>query len=76
MRDLLYFFNKMGDSRKVLIGRLKSLKGWLTQTINSCDNLTAMPHSVANESFLKARLEKSISDLESLLRKSMTVFKS
>ena len=42
----------MGDSRKVLTGRLKSLKGWLTQTINSCENLMAMPHSVANESFL------------------------
>ena len=59
----------MGDSRKVLIGRLKSLKGWLTQTINSCDNLTAMPHSVANESFLKARLEASISDLDGRFEK-------
>ena len=59
----------MGDSRKVLIGRLKSLKGWLTQTINSCDNLMAMPHSVANESLLKAKLEKSINDLESRFKK-------
>ena len=59
----------MGDSRKVLTGRLKSLKGWLTQTINSCDNLIAMPHSVANESFLKARLEASIGDLDSRFEK-------
>ena len=59
----------MGDSRKVLTGRLKSLKGWLTQTINSCENLMAMPHSVANESFLKARLEASISDLDSRFEK-------
>ena len=56
-------------SLKNLSGRLRSLKGWLTQTIDGCKNLVAMPQSVMNASVLKSRIEKSISELDMRLEK-------
>ena len=58
----------MGDFQ-TLASRLKSLKGWLTSTINACDNVLAMPHSIASSSFLKARIQDSIVELDGRLLK-------
>ena len=53
---------------KVLSGRLKSLKGWLSRTVPACDNLVSAPRSLASDSFLKSRLEKSIQELDDRLQ--------
>ena len=58
----------MGEFQ-TLCSRLKSLKGWLTSTINACDNVLAMPHSIASSSFLKARILDSIVELDKRLLK-------
>ena len=53
----------------MLSGRLKALKGWLTQTISACANLIGMPRSIANDSFLRNRIEMSIQELDNRLEK-------
>ena len=57
------------NSTKILSGRLKSLKGWLSKTASACDNLVNAPRSLASDSFLKSRLEKSIAELDERLQK-------
>jgi len=56
------------NSTKVLSGRLKSLKGWLSKTISACNNLVEAPRSLASDSFLKSRLEKSVTELDGRLQ--------
>ena len=59
----------MSENIKTLSGRLKGLKGWLTQTISACGNLINMPRSIANDSFLRSRIEVSIQELDERLGK-------
>ena len=59
----------MTEKIKMLSGRLKALKGWLTQTISACANLIGMPRSIANDSFLRNRIEMSIQELDNRLEK-------
>ncbi len=58
----------MGDLQ-TLSSKLKSLKAWLKSTIDACDNVIAMPRSVASSSFLKARIQDSIVELDGRLLK-------
>ena len=59
----------MSENIRTLSGRLKALKGWLTQTISACANLIGMPRSIANDSFLRNRIEISIQELDNRLGK-------
>ena len=59
----------MTDQIRVLGNRLRSLRGWLTQSISACENVIAMPQTVANESFLKGRIEHSILEIDERLKK-------
>ena len=59
----------MSENIRTLSGRLKALKGWLTQTISACANLISMPRSNANDSFLRNRIEMSIQELDKRLGK-------
>ena len=59
----------MSENIRTLSGRLKALKGWLTQTISACANLIGMPRSIANDSFLRNRIEVSIQELDKRLGK-------
>ena len=56
----------MTENIKAFSGRLKSLKGWLTQTITACNNLIEMPRSIANDSFLKSRIQNAIQESKSI----------
>ena len=62
----------MTEQIKLLGGRLRSLKGWLTQSISACENVIAMPQTLANESFLRGRIENSIAEIDERLKKLMT----
>ena len=53
---------------KVLSGRLKSLKGWLSRTVSACDYLVSAPRSLGSDSFLKSRIEKSSQELDDRLQ--------
>lgn len=59
----------MTEQIKLLGGRLRSLKGWLTQSISACENVVAMPQTLANESFLRGRIENSIAEIDERLKK-------
>ena len=56
----------MTEQIKLLGGRLRSLKGWLTQSISACENVIAMPQTLANESFLRGRIENSIAEIDNV----------
>ena len=59
----------MTDQIRLLGGRLRSLKGWLTQSISACDNIIHMPITLANESFLRGRIEHCITEIDERLTK-------
>ena len=59
----------MTDQIRLLGGRLRSLKGWLTQSISACDNVIHMPITLANESFLRGRIEHCITEIDERLKK-------
>ena len=59
----------MTEQIRLLGGRLKSLKGWLTQSISACENLIHIPVASANESFLRGRIENSITEIDERLKK-------
>ena len=59
----------MTEQIRLLGSRLRSLKGWLTQSISACDNIVHMPITLANESFLRGRIEHSITEIDERLKK-------
>ena len=59
----------MTDQIRLLGGRLRSLKGWQTQSISACDNVIHMPITLANESFLRGRIEHCITEIDERLKK-------
>ena len=48
---------------KSLANRLRSNKGWLTQSINNLERLIGMTSSASNAGFLASKIEQSITDL-------------
>ena len=56
------------EDLKVLAGQLRSYKGWLTQSIRSCNNLVDLPHTVANASYLMSKMQEALDLLD--VRKS------
>ena len=49
---------------KTLGGQLRSYKGWLTQSINNCLELTKIPSSASNASSMVSRLEAALGELD------------
>ena len=49
---------------KILAGKLRSYKGWLTQAINNCLELVKLPTTAANASFMVDRLDSALSELD------------
>ena len=59
------------EDMKYLAGQYRSLKGWLTKSISSAENLIKMTN-ISNSGFLAARIEQAMKDLDDRLAKINT----